>query len=124
MNEFHVTTTSPLPRSHTHALRDPNFHKAMLDEYNALITNGAWVIIPLPTNMNVVRSMWLSKHKFHADGSLMFSEIIERAHMHHCNPCRTPVDTHSKLRPDDDHVSDRTLYRNLALQYLMLVQIL
>ncbi|GJS47473.1 ribonuclease H-like domain-containing protein [Tanacetum coccineum] len=67
---FHVTTTSPLPRSHVHALRDPNWKEVMLDEYNALITNGTWVLVPRPTNINVVRSMWLFKHKFNADGSL------------------------------------------------------
>nr|GEZ98595.1 ribonuclease H-like domain-containing protein [Tanacetum cinerariifolium]GFA07535.1 ribonuclease H-like domain-containing protein [Tanacetum cinerariifolium] len=44
--------------------------EAMLDEYNALITNGTWVLVTRPTNVNVVRSMWLFKHKFNADGSL------------------------------------------------------
>ncbi|GJZ19553.1 ribonuclease H-like domain-containing protein [Tanacetum coccineum] len=62
--------TSPLPRSHIHALRDPNWKEAMLDEYNALITNETWVFIPRPANANVVRSMWLFKHKFNADGTL------------------------------------------------------
>ncbi|GKB24594.1 ribonuclease H-like domain-containing protein [Tanacetum coccineum] len=66
----HVTTTSPLPRSHVHALRDPNWKEAMLDEYNALITNGTWVLVPRPANANVVRSMWLFKHKFNANGTL------------------------------------------------------
>ncbi|GJS39334.1 ribonuclease H-like domain-containing protein [Tanacetum coccineum] len=42
----------------------------MLDEYNALITNGTWDLVPRPANVNVVRSMWLFKHKFNADGSL------------------------------------------------------
>ncbi|GJV39609.1 ribonuclease H-like domain-containing protein [Tanacetum coccineum] len=64
------TTTSPLPRSHVHALRDPNWNEAMLDEYNALITNGTWDLVPRPANVNVVRSMWLFKHKFNAYGSL------------------------------------------------------
>nr|GEW39850.1 ribonuclease H-like domain-containing protein [Tanacetum cinerariifolium] len=66
----HVTTTSPLPRSHVHALRDHNWKEAMLDEYNALITNGMWVLVPRPANVNVVRSMWLFKYKFNADDSL------------------------------------------------------
>nr|GEV45210.1 ribonuclease H-like domain-containing protein [Tanacetum cinerariifolium] len=37
-----------------------------------------------------------------------------------CNPCRTPVDTDSKLSVDGDPVSDPTLYHSLAgaLQYL------
>nr|GEV33944.1 ribonuclease H-like domain-containing protein [Tanacetum cinerariifolium]GEV34221.1 ribonuclease H-like domain-containing protein [Tanacetum cinerariifolium] len=227
-------------------LSDPNWKEAMLDEYNALITSGTWVLVPRPANVNVVRSMWLFKHKFHSDGSLnmykaplvanernqqqcidcdeTFSpvvkpatirtvlslavardwpihqldvknaflhgklyetiymhqppvfvdsthpdysktdaslfvyhrgsdiayllvyvddivliasstrsksglflsqskfaeEILERAHMQHCNPCKTHVDTESKLGSDGDPVSDLTLYRSLAgvLQYL------
>ncbi|GJY54751.1 ribonuclease H-like domain-containing protein [Tanacetum coccineum] len=231
----HVTTTSPLPRFHVHALRDPNWKEAMLDEYNALITNGMWDLVPRPTNVNVVCSMWLFKHKFNADGLLsslfvklatirtvlsiavsrnwpihqldvkndflhghlsetvymhqppgfhfasyatrvsfhhsktesslcvfhrgsdiaslhnefamkdlgslnyflgisaqrsasgLFlsqskfpEEILERAHMQNYNPCRTLVDTESKLGSDGDPVSDPTLYRSLAgaLQYL------
>ncbi|GJS39201.1 ribonuclease H-like domain-containing protein [Tanacetum coccineum] len=48
------------------------------------------------------------------------SELLERASMLTCNPCRTPVDTDSKLSADGDPVSDPTLYRSLAraLQYL------
>nr|GEZ00624.1 ribonuclease H-like domain-containing protein [Tanacetum cinerariifolium] len=65
----HATTTSPIPRSHLHALREPNWHKAMVDEYNSLISNGMWVLVPRPANVNIVRSMLLFKHKFNADGS-------------------------------------------------------
>ncbi|GKB10573.1 ribonuclease H-like domain-containing protein [Tanacetum coccineum] len=47
-------------------------------------------------------------------------QLLERAHMVHCNPSRTPVDTESKLGPEGVHVQDPTLYRSLAggLQYL------
>ncbi|GJZ44478.1 ribonuclease H-like domain-containing protein [Tanacetum coccineum] len=241
----HATTTSPIPRSHLHALRDPNWQKAMVDEYNALISNRMWALVPRPTNDNIIQSMWLFKHKFNADGSLSrykarlvvngrnqqqwidcdegpfspvssnglllyvlsllmvtrdwpilqldvkvcFSswsvytepvyiairntgfvdsatpdyafisllhselamtgpwisllflwcisqaieglglfcsqskfaeEILERAHMQHCNSCKTLVDTESKLGSDGDPISDPTLYRSLAgaLQYL------
>nr|GEZ22500.1 hypothetical protein [Tanacetum cinerariifolium] len=229
----HVTTTSPLPNSHVHALCDPNWKEAMLDEYKALITNETWVLVPRLANVNVVRSMWLFKHKFHADGSLswykarlvangrsqqqgidydetfspmvkpttirivlslavtrdwpihqldvknaflhgqlsetiymhqppgfvdstnpnyvchlqcslgsdiaylllyvddivltasstallqriiilLHKEILEWAHMQHCNPCKTLVDTESKLGSDGDPVSDPTLYRSLV----------
>ncbi|GKC30312.1 ribonuclease H-like domain-containing protein [Tanacetum coccineum] len=66
----HVTTTSPLPRSHLHALYDLNWQKAMADEYNALISNKTWALVPRQANVNVVHSMWLFRHKFNADGSL------------------------------------------------------
>nr|GEW52105.1 ribonuclease H-like domain-containing protein [Tanacetum cinerariifolium] len=42
----------------------------MLDEYNALIKNGTWILVPKPAGVNMVRSMWLFKHKFHANGTL------------------------------------------------------
>ncbi|GJZ04908.1 ribonuclease H-like domain-containing protein [Tanacetum coccineum] len=42
----------------------------MYDEYNALVKNVTWLLVPRPANVNIVRSMWLFKHKFHADGTL------------------------------------------------------
>nr|GFB81708.1 ribonuclease H-like domain-containing protein [Tanacetum cinerariifolium] len=191
----------------------------MLDEYNALIKNKTWILVPRPHNVNIVRCLWLFRHKHNADGSLnrykarlvangssqlagidvdetftpvvkpatirtgtdiaylllyvddivltasstaflqqiitflhaefsmtdlgpldyffgvsvtrdtfgMFlsqqkyaTEVLERAGMLTCNPCRTPVDTNSKLFADGDPVFDLTLYRSLAgaLQYL------
>ncbi|GKD21070.1 ribonuclease H-like domain-containing protein, partial [Tanacetum coccineum] len=51
--------------------------------------------------------MFLSQSKY-------AEEILERAHMQHYNPCKTSVDTESKLGPDGDLVSDSTLYRSLA----------
>ncbi|GKC94053.1 ribonuclease H-like domain-containing protein [Tanacetum coccineum] len=47
-------------------------------------------------------------------------QLLERAHMVHCNPSRTPVDTESKLGQEGVPVQDPTLYRNLVgvLQYL------
>ncbi|GJV25168.1 ribonuclease H-like domain-containing protein [Tanacetum coccineum] len=67
---LHVTTSSPIPKSPFHALRDPNWKQAMCDEYKALIDNNTWVLVPRPPNVNIVRSMWLYKHKYNADGSL------------------------------------------------------
>ncbi|GKC97779.1 ribonuclease H-like domain-containing protein [Tanacetum coccineum] len=67
---LHVTTSSHISKSPFHALRDPNWKQAMCDEYKALIDNNTWVLVPRPPNVNIVRSMWLYKHKYNADGSL------------------------------------------------------
>ncbi|GKE28134.1 ribonuclease H-like domain-containing protein [Tanacetum coccineum] len=67
---LHVTTSSPIPKSPLHALRDPNWKQAMCDEYKALINNNTWVLVPRLPNINIVRSMWLYKHKYNADESL------------------------------------------------------
>nr|GEX51344.1 ribonuclease H-like domain-containing protein [Tanacetum cinerariifolium] len=42
----------------------------MHDEYNELVKNGTWILVPRLAGINFVRSMWLFKHKFHADGTL------------------------------------------------------
>ncbi|KAJ9552720.1 hypothetical protein OSB04_016765 [Centaurea solstitialis] len=67
---LHTSSISPVPRSHLQAMQDPNWQKAMNEEYEALISNGTWTLVPRPLGVNVVRSMWLFRHKHHADGSL------------------------------------------------------
>jgi histone deacetylase 1/2 len=42
---------------------------AMNDEYNALIENKTWVLVPRPTDANVIRSLWIFRHKKKGDGS-------------------------------------------------------
>ncbi|PWA88754.1 ribonuclease H-like domain-containing protein [Artemisia annua] len=245
-NNPNPVSTHPMAtrfRSYPHAFNDPNWYRAMIDEYNALIKNNTWILVPRPPDANIVLSMWLFRHKHNANGSLnrykarlvangntqvtgidvdetfspvvkpatictllslaisrhwpvhqldvknaflhgylsetfifinhldfgilrilmmcvfyrdhymgsnrllgpgfsglllmqlelglftvgMFlsqskyaTEVLERANMLTCNPCRTPVDTDSKLAADGDPVSNPTLYRSLAgtLQYL------
>nr|GEZ18346.1 ribonuclease H-like domain-containing protein [Tanacetum cinerariifolium] len=56
----HTSHISPLPKSHSVALSDPHWRYAMYDEYNALIKNGTWILVPKPPNVNVVRSMIMS----------------------------------------------------------------
>ncbi|GKE43313.1 ribonuclease H-like domain-containing protein [Tanacetum coccineum] len=61
---------SPILKNSFDALKDPQWHNAMYDEYNELVKNGTWLLIQRPAGVNMVRSMWLFKHKFHADGTL------------------------------------------------------
>nr|GEY99038.1 ribonuclease H-like domain-containing protein [Tanacetum cinerariifolium] len=66
----HVSPISPLPKSYTHAFNNPHRYHAMLDEYNVLIKNKTWILVPRPHNVNIVRCLWLFRHKHNADGSL------------------------------------------------------
>nr|GEX71129.1 RNA-directed DNA polymerase, eukaryota [Tanacetum cinerariifolium] len=67
---LHNSSVSPIPKSPFLALKDLNWCNAMFDEYNALVKNGIWILVPRPTDANLVRFMWLFKHKLHADGTL------------------------------------------------------
>nr|GEW09585.1 ribonuclease H-like domain-containing protein [Tanacetum cinerariifolium] len=109
----HVTTTSPLRRSHVHALRDPNYKEAMLDEYNALITNETWVLVPRQANVIVFRSI------------IFFSIFLRIIASLYNEFALTDLGSlnyflESKLGLDGDPVSNPTLYYSLAddLQYL------
>ena len=67
---LHVSTLSPLPKSYNAAFTNPNWRNAMSDEHNALIKNKTWILVPRPMDANIIRCMWLFRHKFLADGTL------------------------------------------------------
>ncbi|KAG7548053.1 Reverse transcriptase RNA-dependent DNA polymerase [Arabidopsis suecica] len=67
---LHTDTISPLPSSHLKALEDPNWTAAMNEEYATQIKKRTWDLVPRPRDTNIVRSMWLFRHKFGADGKL------------------------------------------------------
>ncbi|WVZ93630.1 hypothetical protein U9M48_039595 [Paspalum notatum var. saurae] len=42
----------------------------MAEEYQALVDNGTWQLVPRPPGANVVSGKWIFKHKYHSDGTL------------------------------------------------------
>ena len=42
----------------------------MLEEYNSILTNDVWDVVPRPQGKSVVTSKWIYKVKFSADGSV------------------------------------------------------
>ncbi|GKE59959.1 ribonuclease H-like domain-containing protein [Tanacetum coccineum] len=67
---LHVSPVSPLSKSYRDAFNDPNWQNAMRDEYHALIKNQTWTLVPRLLDTNIVRCMWLFRHKYLADGTL------------------------------------------------------
>jgi hypothetical protein len=42
----------------------------MQDEYDALIQNNTWSLVPPPPGANIVSGKWIFRHKHNSDGSL------------------------------------------------------
>ncbi|XP_070021823.1 uncharacterized mitochondrial protein AtMg00820-like [Nicotiana sylvestris] len=65
-----TTLVSPEPSCYSQAAKDVNWHRAMSEEYNALIQNGTWQLIPPSPSQNVIGCRWVCKTKLKADESL------------------------------------------------------
>jgi hypothetical protein len=65
-----TTPASPIPGNYRSGLADPNWRAAMAEEYQALIDNGTWRLVPRPPGANVVSGKWIFKQKYHSDGTL------------------------------------------------------
>lgn len=59
----------PILKTYHSTLKDPHWFAAMHDEYNALLQNSTWPLVP-PSNANVVSRKWIYCHKYNPDGSL------------------------------------------------------
>jgi hypothetical protein len=68
-----TTLPSPLssvPTSIRTALTDPSWRHDMEEEYDALITNNTWDLVPRPVGSNIITVKWIFKHKFNSDATL------------------------------------------------------
>jgi hypothetical protein len=63
-------TLSLIPSSARAVLADPHWRVTMKEEYNALISNGTWELVPRPQGSNVVTGKWGFTHKLRADRTL------------------------------------------------------
>jgi hypothetical protein len=66
-----VTRTSSVePSSHIDAMKHPLWHRAMQEEFGALIKNKTWHLVPPRAGLNIIDSKWVFKLKHKPDGSI------------------------------------------------------
>jgi len=58
------------PSSFEEAVEDPAWVDAMVEEYDSIVRNSAWEIVPRPEGKSVVGSRWIYKVKQATDGSV------------------------------------------------------
>lgn len=54
LNAQLVNNTDLEPTTVTHAIKDPKWHYAMSEEYDALVWNGTWELVPSDPTQNLV----------------------------------------------------------------------
>jgi hypothetical protein len=68
---YSVVRSSPQePTSHKIALQDPLWRQAMSDEFDALLRNKTWHLVPSRPGLNIIDCKWVFKIKQKSDGSV------------------------------------------------------
>ena len=52
------------------ALADPQWKQAMKNEFQALLKNNTWDLVPYSDALNVVQNKWVFHCKYKVDGAL------------------------------------------------------
>ncbi|KAK8957728.1 hypothetical protein KSP39_PZI001284 [Platanthera zijinensis] len=65
-----VSEHPPEPSTYRQAAADPNWVRAMEEEFAALRRNRTWSLVPFTPSMNVIGCKWVYKVKHKADGSI------------------------------------------------------
>jgi histone deacetylase 1/2 len=65
-----TTTMTDEPSTVAAALADKNWIAAMNNEYQALVHNSTWHLVPKPKNKNIIGCKWVYKIKRKADGTI------------------------------------------------------
>ncbi|OMO61326.1 Integrase, catalytic core [Corchorus capsularis] len=65
-----VASPQTEPTTASQALKIPELRQAMADEYNALLQNGTWELVPRNQAQNVVGCKWVFRIKRKKDGSM------------------------------------------------------
>lgn len=58
------------PTCYSTAVKHHHWREAMNKEFDALLANGTWTLVPKPPNANLVGCKWVYKIKRRADGSI------------------------------------------------------
>uniref|UniRef100_A0A2N9HQK3 Reverse transcriptase Ty1/copia-type domain-containing protein n=1 Tax=Fagus sylvatica TaxID=28930 RepID=A0A2N9HQK3_FAGSY len=65
-----VIPDPPKPTRYTSASKNPQWRRAMNIEFDALLKNHTWKLVPPSPSQNLISCKWVFKVKRHADGSI------------------------------------------------------
>ena len=67
---YNLSVVSNEPANLQIALEDLNWKNAMNDEYNALVKNKTWHLVPYRKGINLIDCKWVYRIKKKADGTI------------------------------------------------------
>ncbi|KAL5567379.1 hypothetical protein UlMin_030543 [Ulmus minor] len=91
------TSTNIEPTTVTKAIKDPKWRHVMSDEYDALVRNGTWELVPPTLSQNIVRCKWIFRIKRNSDGSIDRFKAHSVAKGFHQRPGVDYLDTFSPI---------------------------
>lgn len=81
-----IHANEKLPSSIPKALQNQNWKNAMLSDYNVLLHNGTWELVPYQSHCKIVDSKWAFKIKYNSDGIVSRFKAILMAKRFHQTP--------------------------------------
>ncbi|CAH9145564.1 unnamed protein product [Cuscuta epithymum] len=67
---LHTDVIGTDPSCFSEANKNLKWREAMAEEFNALITNRTWDLVPFDNSKNIVGCKWIYKTKYHSDGTV------------------------------------------------------
>ena len=67
-SKMFLTTSEPI--NVDQALQDERWRDAMTEEFQALMRNGTWSLVPLPNGRKVIGYKWVFRVKENVDGTI------------------------------------------------------
>ena len=62
--------THTIPKTIAQALADPRWRQAVLDEFNSIVKNGTYSLVPPTSHQNTVSCRWIFTIKYNPDGTV------------------------------------------------------
>jgi hypothetical protein len=98
VQSFNVLSVATIePKSYTQATKIPYWRDAMTDEYNTLLSNGTWCLVPPSSSQNMVGCRWVFKQKKNANGAVERYKACLVAKGYHQRPGVDFADTFSPV---------------------------
>jgi hypothetical protein len=110
------------PQTYAQAMRSPQadqWQDAMNREYNSLIENNTWTLVPLPRDRTVVQNKWVYKVKYKTDGAVdkFKARLVAKGFTQ-----KAGIDYSETFSPVIKHQSIRVLLATAAEKHMQLRQ--